>query len=297
MDAEDVKGPGPAKGPVTEEGCGCGAGREGHGGPSVRTAPAPPSFVYAIGRIDFRFPDIGVEKELAQSMRRTDTAWMTDREALCEVLTLPENRYLARQLCYVLSIQGLDTYVLVPRDPDDFALLAEAVRPSHQADAIDVVIGVRGGVAHPGHCGGLQLPVVTIDQVYSAGVSYLVQAIERPESMDAEQFDKAAGDLLNTVLNVSGNVGASDEHRALTYLMVRYPAIYRKTFAQSMDGFSLTSIDVRRSNLSGARQIMDVVFTYSSRKTDEVEKYFVPVDVTNVFPFPTGPLGTFYDHG
>ncbi|MFE5536464.1 hypothetical protein [Streptomyces sp. NPDC056492] len=292
MDAEDLKDP--AKGQVTGEGCGCKAGRDE---PSVRTAPVPPSFVYAIGRIDFRFPDIGVEKELAQSMRRTDTAWMTDREALCEVLTQPENRYLARQLCYVLSIQGLDTYVLVPRDPDDFALLAEAVRPSHQADAIDVVIGVRDGLARPGHCGGLQLPVVTIDQLYSAGISYLVQAIERPASMDAEQFDKAAGDLLTTVLNVSGNVGASDEHRALTYLMVRYPTIYRKTFAQSMDAFSLTSIDVRRSNLSGARQIMDVVFTYSSRKTDEVEKYFVPVDVTNEFPFPTAPLGAFYDHG
>ncbi|MFG2668392.1 hypothetical protein ACGFY6_29670 [Streptomyces sp. NPDC048387] len=292
MDTEDVKET--AKIPVTAEGCGCGAGRDA---PSERTAPAPPSFVYAIGQIDFRCRDLGVERELAQSMRRTDTAWMTDREALCEVLTQPENRYLTRQLCYVLSIQGLDTYVLVPRVPEDFALLAEAVRPSHQADAIDVVIGVRGGPAHSGYCGGLQLPVVTFDQLYSASTSYLVQSIERPESMDAEQFDKAAADLLNTVLSVSGNVGASDEHRALTYLMVRNPAIYRKTFAQSMDGFSLTSIDVKRSNLSGARQIMDVVFTYSSRRTDEVEKYFVPVDVTNEFPFPTGPLGTFYDHG
>ncbi|MFE2877372.1 hypothetical protein ACFXG6_27450 [Streptomyces roseus] len=292
MDTEDVKDP--ATGPVAKEGCGCGAGRDG---PSARTAPAPPSFVYAIGRIHFVLPDVGLEKELAQSMRRTDTAWMTDREALCEVLTQPENRYLARQLCYVFSIQGVDTYILVPRDPEDFALLAEAVRPSHQADAIDVVIGVRDGLAHPGRCGGLQLPVVTIDQLYSASTSYLVQAIERPESMDVEQFDTAAGDLLNTVLNVSGNVGASDEHRALNYLMVRYPAIYRKTFAQSMEGFSLTSIDVRRSNLSGARQIMDVVFTYSSRKTDEVEKYFVPIDVTNEFLFTTGPLGTFYDHG
>ncbi|MFF4330767.1 cyanobactin maturation protease PatG family protein [Streptomyces sp. NPDC001591] len=292
MDTENVKEP--TKGSVTAEGCGCGAG---HDGPSERTAPAPPSFVYAIGRIDFQCRDRGVERELAQSMRRTDTAWMTDREALCEVLTQPENRYLTRQLCYVLSIQGLDTYVLVPRVADDFALLAEAVRPSHQADALDVVIGVREGLAHTGYCNGLQLPVVTFDQLYSASTSYLVQSIERPESMDAEQFDKAAADLLNTVLSVSGNVGASDEHRALTYLMVRNPAIYRKTFAQSMDGFSLTSIDVRRSNLSGARQIMDVVFTYSSRRTDEVEKYFVPVDVTNEFPFPTGPLGTFYDHG
>ncbi|MER7735661.1 hypothetical protein ABTX80_32730 [Streptomyces erythrochromogenes] len=295
MDAENSKDP--LAGPVTEErcGCACGAGRDG---PSARTeATRPPSLVYTIGRIDFRFPDQGVENELAQSLGRTDTAWMTDREALCEVLNQPENRYLTRQLCYVLSVQGLDTYVLLPRDPADFSLLAEAVRPSHQADALDVVIGVRGDPASRGHCGGLQLPVVTIDQLYSATVSHLVQAIGRPESMNAEQFDKAATDLLNTVLSVAGNVGASDEHRALNYLMVRYPAIYRKTFERSMKDWSLTSIDVRRSGLGGARRIMDVVFTYASRKTDEVEKYSVPVDVTYQFPFRTGPLGVFFDHG
>ncbi|MET9375539.1 hypothetical protein ABZX98_15485 [Streptomyces sp. NPDC002992] len=266
-------------------------------GPSARHAPKPPAFVYAMGQLDFRFPDLGVEKELAQVMNRTETARMTDREALSEVLNQPENRYLTRQLCYVLTIQGMDTYLLVPRDPADFALLADAIRPSHQADAVDVVIGVRGGIAPPSHCGGLQLPVVTVDQLYSATIPYLVQAIDRPASMDTEHFEKAAGDLLRMVMNVSGNVGVSDEHRALTHLMVRYSAIYRKTFERFMDDYSLASIDVRRSNLGGSRRIMDVVFTYASRTTDEVEKYFVPVDVTYLFPFRTAPLGRFYDHG
>ncbi|MGW6941597.1 cyanobactin maturation protease PatG family protein [Streptomyces xanthophaeus] len=292
MNAEDIKTP--ATGPAAAERCRCQGEREG---PSTRPAPAPSSFVYAIGRVDFRFPDLGVEKELAQTMRHTDTAWMTDREALCEVLNQPENRYLARQLCYVFSVQGMDTYLLVPRDPADFALLAEAVRPSHQADALDVVIGVRGGAAAHGHCGGIQLPVVTVDQLYSASVSYLVQAIDRPESMGVEQFDKAAADLLDTVMSVSGNVGASDEHRALNYLMVRYPDIYRRTFEHFMDNHSLASIDVRRSNLGGARRIMDVVLTYASRATDEVQRLFVPVDVSFEFPFRTAALNVYYDHG
>ncbi|MCH0542095.1 hypothetical protein I3F58_21530 [Streptomyces sp. MUM 203J] len=290
MSDEDIKNP--TKGPAAAGQCRCEAEHEGS---PARIAPATTSFVYAIGQIDFQFPDLGVEKELAQTMRHTDTALMTDRVALCEVLSQPENRYLTRQLRYVLSVQGLDTYVLVPRDPADFALLVEAVRPSHQADAIDVVIGVRSE-APPSRYGGLQLPIVIVDQVYSASVSYLVQAIERPESMDAEQFDKSAGDLLYTVMNVSGNVGASDEHRALNHLMVRYPAIYRKTFERFMDDYSLMSIDVRRSNLGGTRRIMDVVFTYASRTTDEVERFFVPVDTSFEFPFRTAGLKVFYDH-
>jgi hypothetical protein len=289
MDAEDIKEP--PSSPVTAERCPCEAGRHGR---SAR--PTPPAFVYALGQIDFHPPDRGVENELAQIMSRADTARMTDREALSEVLNRPENRYLTRQLCYVLTIQGVDAYVLVPRDPADFALLANAIRPSHQADAIDVVIGVREEGAPPSLCGGLQLPVVTVDQLYSATIPYLVRAIDRPESMDTEQFDKAAGDLLTTVMNVSGNMGTSDEHRALNYLMVRYPAIYRKTFERFMEDYSLASIDVRPSNLSGSnRRIMDVVFTYASRTTDEEDKYFVSVEVSQ-FPYRTAPLSRFYDH-
>ncbi|MFE7332700.1 hypothetical protein ACFU8W_49350 [Streptomyces sp. NPDC057565] len=307
MEAEDSKVPpsGPVTtgsaapattspaGPATTGRCSCEAERDG---PTARHTPTPPAFVYAMGQIESRIPDLGVEQELAQSLMRTETNGMTDRQVLSDVLSRPENRYLARQMCYVLTIQGLDTYVLVPRDPADFALMADAIRPSSEADAIDVVIGVRGGVAPASHCGGLQLPVVTVDQLYSASISYLVQSIDRPESMDTEQFEKAAGDLLKTVMNVSGNVGASDEGRALNYLLLRYSAIYRKTFEQFMADYSLAAIDVRRSNLGGHRRIMDVIFTYASRKTDEVQKYFVPVDVTYQFPFRPGPLGIFYDH-
>jgi hypothetical protein len=295
MGAEDIEADTKDRpaGSATARQCNCGT----QPGASDARAHKPPTFVYVMGQVDFRFPNPGVEQELAQSMSRADTARMTDREALSEVLNRPENRYLARQLCYVLTIQGVDTYLLLPRDPSDIGLLAEAVRPAHQATAIDVVIGVRGAATPPGLCPGLALPVVNIDQVYSADAHDLLSAIERPESMEAEQFDRSAEDLLSTVMRVSGNVGASDEHRALNHLMVRYSTIYRKTFERSMEGYSLTSIDVRPSNIGGPRRIMNVVFTFSSRTTDEVEKYFVPVDVTFEFPFRIGGYTRYFDHG
>ncbi|MFD0075099.1 hypothetical protein ACFVIY_21980 [Streptomyces sp. NPDC127166] len=79
-------------------------------------AASPRPFVYALGQIELRFPNQGVEKELAQNISRADTAGLTDRQALNTVLNLPENRYLARQVCYVFTVQG-DAYVLAPRDP------------------------------------------------------------------------------------------------------------------------------------------------------------------------------------
>ena len=45
-------------------------------------------------------------------------------------LTDPDNRYIARQICYVLNIEGLETYILVPTDPLDIDRLAQALRPA-----------------------------------------------------------------------------------------------------------------------------------------------------------------------
>jgi hypothetical protein len=52
----------------------------------------------------------------------------------------------------MLTIQGLETYLLVPRDPADIDLLVEAIRPVPTPDDIDVVIGLRGPVAPPQQC-------------------------------------------------------------------------------------------------------------------------------------------------
>ena len=105
------------------------------------------SYVYAIGRIEARFPNLAAEKEFAQVTGRTETAWKTDRQTFHAVLSKRENRYLVRQLCWVLTIQGMDTYLLVPRDPADVDLLVDALRSAPSPYDIDVVIGLRGPVA------------------------------------------------------------------------------------------------------------------------------------------------------
>jgi hypothetical protein len=94
---------------------------------------------------------------------------------------------------------------------------------------------------------------------------------------------------------LADNAGATDEHRALNYLAVRYPAIY----AQATESFalnrSLTSVEVRPSRLSGTRRIVQVIFTYTDRQTDVVDRYFCRVDVTEEFPFLFSKLAPFYD--
>jgi hypothetical protein len=252
-------------------------------------------FVYALGRVEPRFPRLAVEKELAQATGRAETAGLTDRQALYAVLSQRSNRYLARQLCYVLTIEGLETYLLHPRDPADFELLIEAVRPAPRPTDVDVVIGVRGPMAPPELCNGVMVPVVVFDQIYSFDIDALLQSIPRPEQIAAEQFGPTVEELFMRTMQMADNAGAMDEHRALNYLAVRYPAIYAMTAERHAQNASLTAVEARPSRLSSVRRIVDVIFSFTHRQTDVTEKFFVRVDVTEEFPFLVTRLSPYYD--
>jgi hypothetical protein len=254
-----------------------------------------PTFVYALGRIEPRFPSLGIEKEFAQATGRADTGGLTDREAVHKVLTQRENRYLARQICWVLAVEGTETYVVVPRDSADLDLLIEAVRPVPRLADVDVVIGVRAGMTSPGMCGGMVLPVVVFDAIYSFDVDALIDSIPRPKEIPAKSFKATAEELFVNVLQLADNAGATDDHRAVNYLAVRHPGIYELVARQHARNASLSRLEVRPSRLSGARKIVKVIGSFVHRETDVVEKYFLRVDVTEEFPFLVTKLSPFVE--
>ena len=252
------------------------------------------NWIYALGRIEVRFPNLGIEKELAQVTSRSETAGLTDRQLLHEVLSKPENRYLANQLCWVFTVEGLETYILQPRHSADLYLLIDAVRPAPRTTDVDVVIGVRGPIAPPALCNGLMVPFVAYDQIYSFNIDALINSIPRPKDISAKQFGPTAEELFQRIMQMADNAGATDDHRALNYLAVRYPAIYTTAVDAFSKKRSLTSVGVRTSRLSGTRRIVDVIFTFTHRETDVIERYFVRVDVTDEFPFLVTKISPYY---
>src|SRR5258707_3183670 len=90
-----------------------------------RVIGAQPSsrYVYALGRVEARYPSLSVEKEFAQAARRAETVGLTDPYVLAKLLSAKTNRYLARSVCWILTIEGIETYVLTPRDSDDLDML------------------------------------------------------------------------------------------------------------------------------------------------------------------------------
>jgi len=250
-------------------------------------------FIYAIGRVEHRFPTIGIEKELAQALGRATPNGLTDQRAVYEALK--EHTYLARRMCYVMIIGGLETYILRPRDQTDLSLLIEAIRPRSGLGDLDAVVGVRGPIAPADMCNGLMVPIVMFDQLYSFDTDSLRRSIPRPDDIEEDQYLETADDVLRRIMQMADNAGATDEDRALNYLALRYQRIYSATAEAFGRNESLTAIEVRPAPLATTRKQVDVILSYTNRGTDVTEKFAIRVDVTEAFPFLVTKLSPYLD--
>src|SRR5262249_24983172 len=152
------------------------------------------------------------------------------------------------------------------------------------ATDLDVVVGIRGPLAPPDICNGLVAPMVLFDQIYSFDIDELIGALPRPPDIPPARFTPAAEEMLARIMQGADNAGATDEDRALNYLAVRYAHLYATAAEQFSRDAALTSITTQPSRLSGARRIIEVVFTFTHRATDVASAWFVRVDVTEEFP-------------
>jgi hypothetical protein len=133
------------------------------------------------------------------------------------------------------------------------------------------------------------------DQIYSFDREGLIRSIPKPDKVKPEDFTATASELFDRSIQITDNAGATDEHRALNYLAMRYPVIYSRAFEQFAQAASLTAVDVRPSPLNTTRKTVDVIFSYTNRSTDSIEKFSVRVDVTEEFPFLVTKLAPYFD--
>jgi len=251
-------------------------------------------YVYVIGHIEPRFPLLSIEKEARQATARAGGPGGTDREVMARLLHDPANKYLVRRLCWVLSVQGVETYILAPRD-GDYQPLIDAYRADPQPGDLELVIGIRGPIASPDVCNGLSVPIVVFDQIYAFDRDTLLSSVRKPDNADAAKFKASAGEMLDRITLQSDSAGAADSDRALNYLAVRYDRIYSLAAEQFNANAAFTAIDVLPSRLSGTRKIVDVVFSFTDRATDVISKFFTRVDVTECFPFLVTKMSPYYD--
>ena len=288
-------------------GCGCGA----PGGLCTCTNgdASPSRFVYVLGTVDIRFPDQSISGEF-QNVARTIGVEQRDDEDLrswCHrVLTDPEGRkarYIARQLCWILTVTGLPVYYLVLRDLYDLDDLISCLGEPLD-DELCLFVGSSSLIPIE-RCPGVTAPVLAVDYLCSfkkhdlmgwfnvppAQPARTKRATRRTPPEPVNLDEHYIHELYRRLFQSSDNRGDEDRWRAVNYLAVRYPPLYAKCAEMAEKGYKFKYFDVAHSRLMvpGENHILDPLFVFNDDNGDVVS-YFVRLDLNYLFPMIIKPI-------
>jgi len=145
-------------------------------------------------------------------------------------------------------------------------------------------------------CNGQLLPIVAFDQLYSFDRESLIKSIPVPKAAQAKEFSATAHEVLDRILEMTDNAGATEGYRALNYLAVRDPGLYARAAECHERDLALTAVETRPWRLSAARRTVEALFTFTHRKNEFVEKHCARVDVHDEFPFLVSKIAPYYEH-
>ena len=239
-------------------------------------------WIYVLGDVDAVIPNLAIEKEIWAAMAQVGTKDLPNEAATQKVLESPSYAYLARNMCYVLRVQEVETYILVPSVPLDYSLLVDAAKYE-----VSAVIGTRGPIAGPEMCNGLTLPIVVVEMVYNFNKPDLISKMPLPPGTDPTgeaKFRAAASETFEYVSQLV-SAGQQDGERALAKILLSDQDFYytiSNAFAQDEQLLSVNLKPVL--SVSPVSQI-DVVVTTANRKTGMQRSTFARYNTQTKFPF------------
>jgi len=288
-----------------EGGCACGApGGICTCGPGQ--APLQP--IYVLGSVDILIPNQSVSEELQSVALALSRAYPNEhlqeprpteelRAWQFRVLSKKEARYIARQMYWILKIEGHPAYYLSLRDLHDLDDLIRCLGRSEKDD-LDLFVG-SSNLVSVDTFPGVSAPLLLVDQLEVLTKSDLMawfgtSATAPPKTLaklapvgQNVRHQRRLDELFGKLGQNADNRGDTDELRALNYLAARYKPLYElyAEIIMGRTGWKLDGIRVVKSRLShGDRRLVDPIFTFRERATGDVEQYFLRVDVSYLFP-------------
>lgn len=270
-------------------------------------------FVYAFGKLEVRFPTLGVNREFqqreAQEAKSTDKT-LTREERISHVLEA--NHHLASRVCYLLTVSGIPAYVLVRPGWHLRESLLQAIAQSQKPDCWSVIIGRRGPVSSPAICAGVLAPMAVCDQIYTFSLKDWQESLAKTlksalqaRKITEKVFEQTTREMFDRIVCSAENLGFANSHRALNYLVLQHPGLFLAV-AERSGKQVLDKIETREAQAMGTRHVIAIILTFLDLTTGVPERVFTRVDVTEEWPFvadmPDGsrsPLGLipFVDNG
>lgn len=274
-------------------------------------------YVFANGYIRAQFTSPGLKKEFErcllplggkgkmlqympenhQVLMRKMNLTENIEDKLYEVLSQPQNRYIAREMQWTLvNPYDSDVYNLIPFEAHLKKLIA-AIKPrSNKLPRPVMVLGsasmnISGSETN-------DLPDLAISKVEAVNPSAIIKAIT--QTLPDANVDNLK-QLVADILSLGANDGDQVQDRALNYLLYNNFAIYSRSYEIIYENSAannggpaarLTGIQVL-PQMSGNRIIVKVVFDYQNISGGCSQSWYSVVDVTDEYPFLLVPFSRY----
>jgi hypothetical protein len=229
--------------------------------------------------------DVGTEAQLEALYRRGD-----HDSLLYAVLGRPANRYLARDMLWVLEdLLGTPRLALAPSSDEQVMQLVDSLGREGGSDRPGMlVIGRALGRTSSYR----NLPLVEPLRLAETQRSTLVRDVRaKATNVDLRDADIAA--LFGSYAGLTANAGDRPEARAINFVLLQCDELYARaaqlTARDAKQVFELSSL-AWRSEQVGERERIDVIAAFVGLDSGVVRRWVTTVDVTGPFPFFVGPL-------
>lgn len=267
----------------------------------------------AVGRLRASFPSLGLQREYAEAAQ-VDPDALVSTSDLKDLISHDEHRYLARQLCWIFTVQSADTCAVVPRTDADLDELMQSLAPDDE-DPVQVLVGEPATGLTPPGCSDAGLPMVSPVQLLSFTMEEFADALGQRYDADraanapdkGEDGAEVAGatgdeprwrtmvrDVFNRLTRRTDSTGFGDEDRARNYLALKDPAVYALTWNAQNNRQNLIGIATRQF-IRGGRRMVAVRFSFRHWQTHVIERYETLVDTQDLYCFKAAPLTPTYD--
>lgn len=262
---------------------------------SRASSGAPPAYLYAIGRLEARFPSLGIEREFQQRLAGLPAAEASGAKRIVMRRVLEANPYLAARMCYVLMVSGYPGYIVSPAG----AYLRESLFSAISVqDNWCAVIGKVGPMAGAGTCQGVMAPLALADQIYSFSLAEWQTSLRarlektlESRKIEVSTFETTAQELFARIVESTENLGVTDPHRALNFALMQHPGIFLAA-AERVGRQVLERIETRQIRGPGPRRVVAIILTFLDIATGVPERLFCRIDVTEEWPFVAGEAGS-----
>ena len=253
------------------------------------------SYVYVVGDINARFPDLNLEKEFYQSSliagdSQPMFAQVNDRigleklnqnqqlyKHLFQGLSQPQNRYIARDMNWVLDNRYFEELYQLHITDDDLLTQCIAALGRTKGDGQMVLVGKSDYAG-----------VLSVDAIMPVAVMPFGQKVQPEEKNNGNMTE-----LVNKITTLDTSSGNTDALRALNYALYNNPTMYSQSYTicyqskadgPNPNGYNLTGVAVNTLQ-SGDRIVADIVFSFQGINSSVLQYWFSRVDVTGEYPF------------